>query len=209
MNAKRIDQIIEVLFQGGPEGYPDDLGPEPLNKRFSWKEPTTGQRPPAPPSEIMPSEQDVASAETIPPATPPLAADRRGRHSMNDLIPKSELATIDDLLDRYLAMQKTHGPGPAKTWFDKYRTAEFESLIARTVTMLLEGAEDVFRIPEKDLPFVQQLADERGIPLEQAIRDYLEMYGNEPAGSPPIRMKGRRFGSKLGQQFDVPPYMHA
>lgn len=54
--------------------------------------------------------------------------------------------------------------------------------------------DELFQVPEKDLPFVQQLADERGIPLEQAVKDYLEMYAHEPAGSRPIRMRGGSVG---------------
>lgn len=150
MNAKRINQIIEVLFQGGP----GDDAPEPLNKRFSWKDPVSGKRPPRPPKEMLPDEKDFADLEqthSIPPthAAPEGAVhpggyapdapldDRTGSVPMSQMIGKNEMATIDDLLDRYLQMQKTHGPDKARTWFDQYRTAEFESALRKLVDALL------------------------------------------------------------------------
>ncbi|MGV0949343.1 MAG: hypothetical protein ACOYB3_01635 [Azonexus sp.] len=210
MNAKQIARIIEVLFQGEPGGE----APEPLNKRFQWKDPVTGKAPPTPPASEMPTGQDFTDEEDVLPgsgvpvsqmgkhslhdlaSTPSpgsdgMPSDRIGKHSMNDLLPSSEMATIDNLLDTYLQMQKTQGPAAAKAWFDRYRTAEFESLVQRMAAIFLgEAIEDIFKVPEKDLPFIQQLADEQGITLEQAVADYLEMYGNEPAGSKPIRMSG-------------------
>lgn len=150
MNAKRIAQIIEVLFQGGP----GDEAPEPLNKRFQWKDPKTGKAPPRPPREMLPGKKDfddleqthsippTHSAAEVPGSVHPGASDvglddRTGSVPMSQMIPKSEMATIDDLLDRYLAMQKTHGPERAKTWFDQYRTAEFESALRKLVDFML------------------------------------------------------------------------
>lgn len=156
MNAKRINQIIEVLFQGGP----GDEAPEPINKRFQWKNPATGKAPPRPPKEIMPTEKDMSDLDTTFTAPPghdnPTAGrydapkpaapapgqeapldDRTGSVPMSQMIGRSEMATIDDLLDRYLAMQKTHGPERARTWFDQYRTAEFESALRKLVDALL------------------------------------------------------------------------
>jgi len=153
VNAKQIARIIEVLFQGDAGEHP-----EPLNKRFQWKDPKTGKSPERPPREMLPTEQDMRDLDAtheIPPGHEPgsvhpgalapqarptgdtLPDDRTGKYSMNDLIPKGEMATIDALLDRYLQIQKTHGPEAAKAWFDMYRSAEFESALRRMVDAIL------------------------------------------------------------------------
>lgn len=46
---------------------------------------------------------------------------------------------------------------------------------------------DSFKVPEKDLPFIQDLMDKHGLSYEQAIRDYLEMYGNDKSSKPMIK----------------------
>jgi len=116
-----------------------------LNKRFSWKAPG-GAPPPKPPQEIMPDEQSMADLGDdpmeAPEARPELADDRIGKHSMGDMLPRGEMATIDTLLDRYLDMKRTHGPEAAKAWFDRYRTAEFESAVSAVVSRLLEADSD-------------------------------------------------------------------
>lgn len=143
MNVKQIDQIVEVLFQGGPGDF--EGGSEPLNKRFSWKDPVTGKSPPKPPKAMLPGKADFDALETPPaapqaaptPSAPSAPDDRTGSVSMNQMLPPNEMATIDQLLDRYLQMQKTHGPEAAKAWFDQYRTAEFESALQKMVNALL------------------------------------------------------------------------
>jgi len=136
VNAKQIDRIVEVLFQGGP-GDEENV-PEPLNKRFSWKDPVTGKAPPKPPKAMLPGKADFDALETPPAAAAPTApARRRGTIPMDQMIPPNEMATIDQLLDQYLQMQKTQGPEAAKAWFDQYRTAEFESALRKMVNALL------------------------------------------------------------------------
>jgi len=156
VNAKQIARIIEVLFQGDPGGE----APEPLNKRFQWKNPATGKAPPRMPKEVIPTEKDMRDLDTefsVPPgheggavprhAAPPAGAgagaglpdDRTGSVPFSGMIGKGEMATIDDLLDTYLQMQKTQGPAAAKAWFDRYRTAEFESLMRYIADTILEG----------------------------------------------------------------------
>jgi hypothetical protein len=141
VNREAIGQIIEILFQGEPgEG-----APEPLNKRFNWRDPATGKRPPRPPKAMLPTEQDIRDLEPATSAQPPAARpagatqpdDRTGSVPMSGMIPNEELATIDQLLDQYLQMQKTQGPEAARAWFDQYRTAEFESLIHKMANALL------------------------------------------------------------------------
>lgn len=137
MNAARINDIIEVLFQGGPGG---EDAPEPMNKRFNWK--PQGGQPPAP-KPAQPTSIPVGTGADINPGDMdgdvPIRdmTDRTPRHPMNQMIPPNELATIDDLMDRYLQMQKTQGPEAAKAWFDMYRTAEFESAVAKMVDSML------------------------------------------------------------------------
>jgi hypothetical protein len=155
VNAKQIARIIEVLFQGDPGGE----APEPLKKRFQWKNPATGKAPPRMPKEVIPTEKDMRGLDTefaVPPGhdSPPvhrhdpqtpgspaaaggLPDDRTGSVPMSGMIGKGEMATIDDLLDTYLQMQKTQGPAAAKAWFDRYRTAEFESILNRVVDALM------------------------------------------------------------------------
>lgn len=156
VNARIINHIVEVLFQGDPG---DEGAHEPLNRRFQWKDPKTGKAPPRPPQEMLPTEQDMRDLDTthdIPPSQDPGSVhpgrkspaptatpaggpldDRTGSVPMSAMIGKDELATIDQLLDQYLQMQKTQGPEAARAWFDNYRTAEFESVMRRLVDALL------------------------------------------------------------------------
>jgi hypothetical protein len=163
MNAARINRFLEALFQG-------EL-PEPAGgpARFNWVDPKTGKKPPKPPKAMLPGKEDFQALNAEVPPTSDLgreelgtgqavpikvkdATDTEGRHSLNDLLPKSEMATIDHLLDVYLQMQKTKGPAAAKAWFDRYRTAEFESAIRKIVNVLLESetipGEGRSRMPE-------------------------------------------------------------
>lgn len=151
MDAARIREIIEVLFQGGP-GDQGGEGPEPLNKRFNWVDPVSGKRPPKPPRAMLPTKKDFNALDQ--PGQPPVGPgqqpatptdipirhhnddDRVGKHSLNDLIPPGELATIDDLLDQYIARQRTEGPDQAATWFNRYRP-EFESIVRKIVDFML------------------------------------------------------------------------
>lgn len=148
MKTADIAELVEVLFSGG---YPDDQGPEPLNRRFNWKDPVSGKRPPKPPKAMLPTQQDFDALETphqqIPvaggaeaatpiPVQPADQSDRVGKFSLDDVIPPGEMATIDDLLDQYYARQKSEGPDAAKAWFDRYRP-EFESVVRKIVDYML------------------------------------------------------------------------
>lgn len=100
---------------------------------------------------MLPNDDDMQALDAEPSPQPQGAAptsapdnglpdDRTGSVPMSDMIGKGELATIDQLLDTYLQMQKTHGPEAAKAWFDRYRTAEFESILRRMVGAILEDS---------------------------------------------------------------------
>jgi hypothetical protein len=150
VNAKQIAQVLEVLMPGetGGEG-----GPEPLNRRFNWKDPLTKKSPPRIPRGALPTKKtfsDIDREAAMPPGQGAVAGpgdmsgpeaqdmtDRVGKHSMNSLLPPEEMATIDQLLDRYLEMQKTHGPEAASQWFNNYRSAEFESILKKIADFLL------------------------------------------------------------------------
>lgn len=144
VNERLINHIVEVLFQGGPG---DEGAPEPISRRFQWKDPKTGKAPPRPPKEMLPTEQDMrdldapGSPAQAPTATPASGSldDRTGSVPMSGMIGKDELATIDQLLDQYLQMQKTQGPEAARSWFEKYRTAEFEALVNKMADALMES----------------------------------------------------------------------
>jgi hypothetical protein len=156
MNVSDIDWLFENIFAGGGEAYPEDEGPEPLNKRFNWVDPKTGKRPPKPPKEMLPGEADFRDLEqtfTVPPthddpqsvADVPIRhvepSDRVGKYSLKDLIPPEELATIDQLLDLKLRAQKARGANRAALdkEFQAHRS-EFESLMKKIVDVVLEGA---------------------------------------------------------------------
>lgn len=144
MNANQIQRVLEVLFNSFPDEG-EEGRPEPLNKRFQWKDPVFGQKPPPPPQEILPTgeETEEIHVPTSDFAEEPVdipvrdMSDRVGRHALGDIISKSEWATFDQLLDRYLQMKQTQGPEAAKKWFDMYRTAEFESVLQRLVNLFL------------------------------------------------------------------------
>lgn len=151
MNAKQIARVVEVLFQGGPGD--EGEAPLPHSQRFQWKDPKTGKAPPPIPRSVRPTKKDMRDLDatrTIPgsshpgapapqarPAGDTLPDDRTGSVPMSGMIGKGEMATIDDLLDQYLQMQRSQGPEAAKAWFDKYRTAEFESILQRMADLLL------------------------------------------------------------------------
>ena len=143
-----IDTIIDLfenIFAGGGSAYPEDEGPEPLNKRFNWVDPKTGKRPPKPPKAMLPGKEDFAALE--PEETPmnvPIKhinpSDTEGRYSMRDLIPPEELANIDHLLDLKLRAQRAQGTerdALEKEW--QAHRSEFESLVTRIANIILEG----------------------------------------------------------------------
>lgn len=151
MNAKQIARIFEVLFSD----YPGEEGaPEPVNKRFNWVDPKTGKKPPTPPKEMLPTAKDMRDLDTeftVPPGhdvdpvhaypepakRPGLPDDRTGSVSMSQMLPKSEMATIDDLLDQYMRIKATKGEQAARDWFNMYRSAEFESAIRKLIGVFL------------------------------------------------------------------------
>jgi len=69
---------------------------------------------------------------------------------------------------------------------------------------------DTFKIPEKDLPFVQDLMSKHGLSYAEAVRDYLEMYGSNQKGKPikfddqPSHI-GRRFKEEEEKGAPAPP----
>ena len=135
MNAKQIDHIFEVLFQGDP----GEDKPEPLNKRFNWVDPKTKMRPPIIPPEMLPGEEDfrdLDQGEVQP--EPEDISDKVGSIPRDQMISRDEVASMDDLLDRYTEMVKTYGPEAAKAWMDNYRTAEFESIVRKITDLILD-----------------------------------------------------------------------
>lgn len=59
--------------------------------------------------------------------------------------------------------------------------------------------DDSFKIPEKDLPFVQDLMAKHNLSYEEAVRDYLEMYGANQSGKP---IKFSDQSSHIGRRFN-------
>jgi hypothetical protein len=57
---------------------------------------------------------------------------------------------------------------------------------------------DSFKIPEKDLPFVQDLMAKHNLSYEDAVRDYLDMYGANQTGKP---IKFDDQPSHIGRRF--------
>lgn len=143
MNIHDINRLIEALYDEDP-GMPDDRGPEPLNKRFSWRDPVSGQKPPKIENDIVPTQADIDSlgqdplyAEPSAPSSPGELDDRAGTLTLDDMVPKSEMATEDDLHDYYYYLRNTVGQEKALEWIKNYRSAEFESLAARIASILL------------------------------------------------------------------------
>lgn len=195
MHVNEIDKLIEAMAYGGG-GADEENAPEPLNKRFQWKDPKTGKKPRAIPPNMLPDEQDVdnlepgsskrfdwkdpktgAAPEPIPADMRPTEqdlsdlegevtidpegtktvdyegdvlnpedlegpdpvdmTDRKPVHSFKSMMEPSREANMNDLLDRYNQMSKTHGRDKAKRWMDTYRQAEFESALQKIVDNLL------------------------------------------------------------------------
>lgn len=149
VNAKKIDQLFEILFQGD---LPQGGGAEPLNRRFNWKDPVTKKAPPKIPRRALPGKKDFAAIDKEMAAGATTShiepgdlqgpeardmTDRIGKHSMNDLLPPGEMATTDQLLDAYLKMKRERGDAAASAWLANYRRAEFEALKRRIVNALI------------------------------------------------------------------------
>lgn len=165
VNTKLVDSLLETVFFGGEEGGLEDQ-PRP---RFKWT-PPAGAGPagdmgdlsdigdyadaPIPPRGSItnvPSAKPPGAAKEYykfgKPAVPPPPAedapldDRTGKYSMDELIPKSEVATTDDLLDFFNRMKKHKGKGKKamQREFD-VRKPDFESLVNKFVDMLLTEA---------------------------------------------------------------------
>lgn len=136
MNAKQIAAIFEVLFSD----YPEEGGSKPGNSRFQWVDPKTGKKPPMPPKSVLPTEKDLQELDpqfSSPEPSQAMPDDRTGSIPMSQMIPKSEVATIDDLLDQYMRIKDQRGEQAAREWFDMYRSAEFESAVQKLVGVFL------------------------------------------------------------------------
>ena len=158
MDTNFVNSILETVFFGGEEGGLEDQ-PRP---RFKWKPPGGA---PSGGDDLIPGDlEDYEEADIpsrggtmrVPPSRPPAAVppppsepdeldDRTGKYSMGDIMPKSEVATTDDLLDFFNRIKKMKGKSKkaGEKEFAAHRT-EFESLIQQFVDRLLtEAACDV------------------------------------------------------------------
>jgi len=146
-----VDSLLETVFFGGEEGGLEDQ-PRP---RFKWKPPGGA---PSGGDDLIPGDlEDYEEADIpprggtmrVPPSRPPAAVppppsepdeldDRTGKYSMGDIMPKSEVATTDDLLDFFNRIKKMKGKSKkaGEKEFAAHRT-EFESLLQKFVDRLL------------------------------------------------------------------------
>jgi hypothetical protein len=130
VNAKLVDSLLEALIFPGEEGGME--GQPPSHPRFKWKPP--GE---VPASQAAPTRLGKPSSLSKPGFADP--EDRVGKYSMSDLLPKSEVATSDDLIDFFARIRDAKSGKKKQAWqkeFDAHRT-EFESKLHAFVDRLL------------------------------------------------------------------------
>jgi len=158
VNTNLVDSLLETVFFGGEGGGLEDQ-PRP---RFKWQ-PPGGAAPGG--DDLIPGDLgDYADAPipprgsitNVPKARPPAAVppppsepdefdDRTGKYSMDQMMPKSDVATTDDLLDFFNRIKKARGKAKKSMQreFD-VRKPDFESQLHKFVdTLLTEAVCDV------------------------------------------------------------------